>query len=193
TAAAPSPIVKVVDFGIARSQGAARALTATGAFMGTPGYMAPEQVKNARRVDARADVFALGALLHECLTGRPAFDGEHALAIVAKLFFEEAPRASEIEPAVPPALDALIARMLAKDPDGRPADASAAAAEIRAIEGAIDGVESGSGSGWREMPAAITGGEQRLICVILAATGDRTQGDAMAATVAVGAAESVAR
>ncbi len=199
--------VKVVDFGVARAAQAARALTRTGAIVGTPGYMAPEQVKSSRTADARADVFALGALLYECLTGRPAFAGDHALAILAKLLLEEAPRASEIEPAVPPALDALVARMMAKSPDARPADANAAAGELRAIEEQLrhdggapsrwgaetpkppGGSPIGAPIGPRRPATAITGGEQRLLCVVLAAAGGDA-GDPTAPTVAQSAAES---
>jgi hypothetical protein len=164
--------IKILDFGIARAGGADRAITQTGAVMGTPGYMAPEQVRSARDTDARADLFSLGALLFESLTGRPAFAGDHALAILAKLLLEEAPRARDLVPAVPAALDALVARLLAKDREGRPASAAAAAAELAAIEASL---ESGPRSAL-DVPrpaggAAITGGEQRLLCVILAGRG----------------------
>src|SRR6185369_5218253 len=85
--------VKVVDFGIARRDRALGA-TRTGVLLGTPGYMAPEQARGGRELDARADVFALGCVLFECITGRPAFAGEHAMAILARILLEEAPRAS---------------------------------------------------------------------------------------------------
>jgi eukaryotic-like serine/threonine-protein kinase len=196
--------VKVLDFGIARSAHATRALTATGVVMGTPGYMAPEQLRSTRRVDARADVFALGALLYECLTGRPAFAGDHPLAILAKLLLEEAPRAGEIDPAVPPALDALLARMLAKDPDARPADAAAVAAELASIEGDLGSepvahLEDHRGGGPEGASSVLPGGaaltrsEQRLLCFILAAAGADSADGPTAPTVAASAVDHAER
>ena len=67
---------KLVDFGIARVRETSAARTRTGAILGSPGYMAPEQARGARDVDARVDVFALGCVLFECATGKPAFGGE---------------------------------------------------------------------------------------------------------------------
>ena len=67
-------------------------------------------------------MFALGCVLFECLTGRPAFDGDHAAAVLAKILFDDAPRVSALWPEVPEALDALVARMLSKDPALRPRD-----------------------------------------------------------------------
>jgi serine/threonine protein kinase len=73
--------VKVLDFGIARFVGAAT-LTLPDAMIGSPFYMAPEQVRNLRTVDVRVDVFALGCVLMECLTGAPVFKGEHVMAVL---------------------------------------------------------------------------------------------------------------
>ncbi len=82
--------------------------------------MAPEQARGVDRVDSRADVFALGCVLFECLTGRPPFDASHPVAVMAQIIFEEAPLASQFRPGVPEALDGLIARMLSKDAALRP-------------------------------------------------------------------------
>ena len=82
---------KLLDFGIARHGSAAAATTRTGLVMGTPGYMAPEQLRGERDIDARVDVFSLGCVLHECLTGRPAFAGLHAMAVAAAVLLDEAP------------------------------------------------------------------------------------------------------
>src|SRR5262249_49662727 len=76
--------VTILDFGIARLCDAAR-VTQTGAVLGTPGYMAPEQARGNDEIDPRADVFALGCVLFECLTGSPAFPGDHFMAILAKI------------------------------------------------------------------------------------------------------------
>lgn len=113
--------VKVLDFGIARGDQATTALTKSGSILGTPGYMAPEQARGDRsQIDARADVCLLGCVLFECLTGKPAFVGMHVFALLAKLLFDEPPRVRELAPDVPAALDALVWRMLAKDPQTHP-------------------------------------------------------------------------
>src|SRR2546425_534524 len=80
---------KLVDLGIARRLAAETRVTGTGASIGTPGYMAPEQARG-ESIDARVDVFALGCVLYECLTGVPAFPGEHAVAILARVLLEAA-------------------------------------------------------------------------------------------------------
>src|SRR5262249_47606637 len=105
-------------------------LTRGGAVVGTAGYMAPEQARGAA-VDARADVFALGCVLHECLTGRPAFSAAGGAATLARLLAADAPRARAPRPDLPEELERLIARMLAKEPDGRP-DAAAVLAALDA-------------------------------------------------------------
>src|SRR5262249_8880592 len=113
--------VKLLDFGIARREHATIELTQKGSVIGTPGYMAPEQARGEHtRIDARADVFSLGCVLFECLTGKPAFAGMHVMALLAKLLFDEPQRVRELSPEVPAALDALVSRMLAKDPESRP-------------------------------------------------------------------------
>ena len=124
--------VKILDFGIACAP-AIRVhptLTRTGMLLGTPGYMAPEQARGARDADLRVDVFALGAVLFECLTGQPAFAGAHAMALLAKLLMEEPPRVDALRPGVPAALADLVARMLSKAREDRPRSAAAVAAEL---------------------------------------------------------------
>src|SRR5260221_11567549 len=85
----------LIDFGIAR-MGLAASITNTRVMLGTLGYMAPEQARGTKSLDARADVFALGALLFKCLTGLPAFAGDDEIAILAKMLFEAPPRVREI-------------------------------------------------------------------------------------------------
>src|SRR5579884_3827484 len=111
--------VKLLDFGIARTDDAAE-LTASGAVMGTPQYMAPEQVRS-ELVDARTDVYGLGAVLFRCLAGQPPFAGAHPIAVLAKIVLEPAPRLRSLRADVPADLDALVSRMLAKEPAERPA------------------------------------------------------------------------
>src|SRR5262249_28817372 len=91
--------IKLLDLGIARSRAAAP-LTASGAILGTVAYMAPEQARGAPELDARADVFALGCVLFECLTGEPAFSAAHATAILTKILFEETPHLGDRLPEV---------------------------------------------------------------------------------------------
>ena len=121
--------VKVLDFGIAQREGKTQ-LTQTGVVLGTPGYMAPEQARSGGQIDARADVFALGCVLFQCLTGVPPFDGDTTAAILAKILFGTAPRVSELWPDVPEGLDALVAQMLAQDPGLRPSDGANLAAAL---------------------------------------------------------------
>ncbi|WP_437486645.1 protein kinase [Sorangium sp. So ce1014] len=154
--------VKVLDFGIARQHATATRLTQTGSVLGTPGYMAPEQARgDLALLDARADVFSLGCVLFECLTGLPAFCGQHAMALLAKLLMEEPPRARELRPELPAALDDLVARMLAKEPAARPADGAAAARLLAEIGEATGGTASTEPS-----RSPITGDETRLLSVV---------------------------
>lgn len=122
---------KILDFGIAYYSDATR-ITAAGTVVGTPSYMAPEQARSGGKVDATADVFSLGCLLFECLTGEPPFVADHLVAVLAKVVFEEAPLASELAPDVPDWLDRLIERMLSKDPAERPRDGSEVAEVLEA-------------------------------------------------------------
>ena len=117
--------IKLVDFGIARSTSAAR-LTRTGMHVGTAGYMAPEQARGDTAITGGADVFALGCVLHECLTGTPAFRGDNAMALRAKVLLHDPPRLRSVAPELPVALEELLDRMLARDPAQRPGAAEVA-------------------------------------------------------------------
>ncbi len=105
--------IKLIDFGIARLSSQAP-ITATGNVVGSPGYMAPEQAAGETHIDARADVFSLGAVMFECLTGRPPFVAEHAVAVLARILFEQVPAVNELCRDVPEVLCNLVARMLSK-------------------------------------------------------------------------------
>jgi eukaryotic-like serine/threonine-protein kinase len=117
--------LKVLDFGVARQPDMSRTVTQSGAVLGTVGYMSPEQAIGPRDVDTRADVFALGCVLFECLTGRAAFVGENAVAVLANLLHAVPPRITELRPELDQQLAALVVSMLAKDPNARPTDAAA--------------------------------------------------------------------
>ncbi|WP_181788480.1 protein kinase domain-containing protein, partial [Streptomyces phytophilus] len=111
--------VKVMDFGIARAlHGAASTMTQTGMVMGTPQYLSPEQALG-RAVDTRSDLYAVGCLLYELLTGRPPFIGETPLAVVYQHAQDNAVPPSQISEDAPPELDGLVMRALAKEPDDR--------------------------------------------------------------------------
>jgi serine/threonine-protein kinase len=121
--------VKLLDFGVAAlQQPVARgesAITFTDALVGTPRYMAPEQVLASKDVDARADVWALGVTLYELLAGRQPFDGQTVLAVLNQIESQQPPPLVDLRPGIPPELAKLVHRCLAKDPAVRPADARA--------------------------------------------------------------------
>lgn len=163
---------KILDFGIAHLGAATRRLTLSGGSIGTPGYMAPEQAQGAEDLDARVDVFALGCVLFECLTARPAFVGQNVMALLTKILLEEPPRPSDISGHVPQELDDLVARMLAKRREERPLD-GAAVSELLDQLGPLGDARPGAP---RPRAAAITGGEKRLLSVILARPPDASSG-----------------
>src|SRR4051812_4497931 len=157
--------VKILDFGIAQRLGGTQ-LTRTGMMLGTPGYMAPEQARAGGRIDPRADVFALGCVLFECLTGVPPFDGNTTVAVLAKILFDAAPRMTELWPEVPEGLDALVAQMLAKDPELRPGDGASLAAALAALDPMADTALAAP----RERAPrrrATTSKERRLLAVVM--------------------------
>ncbi|WP_394835606.1 protein kinase [Pendulispora rubella] len=158
--------LRLLDFGIARLETNTRTtMTATGRVIGTPGYMAPEQIRG-EKVDARADVFSLGCLMFECITGRPAFVANHALAVLLKIVLEEPPRLRDRLPDVPEELDDLVAAMLSKERSERPLDGGAVLARLREI-GAHRGVMSIAPSSMMRVPV-ITEAERRLVSVVVA-------------------------
>jgi serine/threonine protein kinase/tetratricopeptide (TPR) repeat protein len=181
-------LTTVVDFGIARFAGDPQRLTCEGTVLGTLGYVAPEQIQEAGEADARADVFALGCVIFECLTGRPAFAGAHPMAVLAKILLEGPPLLCVLRPELPEALDGLVQRMLAKDPAGRPRDAAEVVAELGALGDleeapfSIPAPRSASRSRPSIPPSSIHGPvslgreERRLVSVVLAGAVDR--GDA---------------
>ncbi len=111
-------VLKVMDFGIARLAERSTSVTEAGLVVGTPAYMPPEQLM-AETVDARSDLYAAGVVLYECLTGKPPFEGSTVISLVAKLLSQEAPPPAAVNPEVPPALSALVLRLLAKKPEDR--------------------------------------------------------------------------
>jgi eukaryotic-like serine/threonine-protein kinase len=124
---------KVTDFGIARA--GASDMTETGSIMGTAQYLSPEQAQG-QPVDARADLYSIGIVLYELLTGAPPFDAESPVTIALKQVTEDPVPPMQLNPAVSPALDAVVLRALRKQPPERYEDADAF---IAALEGALAG------------------------------------------------------
>ena len=119
--------VKILDFGISKltpKPGGADAvsMTRTSAVMGSPLYMAPEQMRSTRQVDVRADVWSLGIVLYEALTGAPPFVADSLTEVCAMILTENPPAMSIRRPNLPPQLEAVVARCLEKMPEGRFAD-----------------------------------------------------------------------
>jgi eukaryotic-like serine/threonine-protein kinase len=129
----PAGGLKLIDFGIARQQHEANGLTRTGSMVGTPAYMSPEQALGKREMSPAADLFALGCVLYEALTGRPAFLGAQLLAIRAKILSVHPPPPRLFCPEAPAELDELVRRLLAKSPALRFADGREAAAALAQI------------------------------------------------------------
>jgi eukaryotic-like serine/threonine-protein kinase len=127
---------RVADFGIARG-GESSDITATGSVMGTAQYLSPEQAQG-KPTTPRSDIYSIGVILYEALTGRVPFEGDSAVAVALKQVSEAPRRPSAINPEIPPALDAVVMRALAKDPDARFKDADAFLKALDAAERAPD-------------------------------------------------------
>lgn len=125
---------KLLDFGLARQVAGGAGLTISGAIMGTPAYMAPEQARG-QVVDHRADLFSLGVMLYRMATGEQPFTGPSTYDVLAAVVTHEPPAARALAPKVPKALSDLIERLMCKDPAGRPQSAAAVVEAVRAITG----------------------------------------------------------
>jgi serine/threonine-protein kinase len=128
-----TPFVKVLDFGLARlvdrEERGAR-LTGRRKVVGTPAYMAPERIVRGRTDDHRADIYALAVMCFEMITGTRPYDERTPMEMALAHAAQPVPRASQRLPSLTPALDALLAAGMAKDPDDRPAEATALAAAL---------------------------------------------------------------
>jgi hypothetical protein len=147
--------VKILDFGIARiTSGSDPGLTRTGFLMGTLRYMSPEQARG--KVDQRSDIFSVGAVFYELLAGRPAFDSADPLEILERIRSENPVPLTEVDPAIPPELAAIVERALRKDPGQRFPDLGQMRAQIEAVR-------RGTGDEGIRVAAQVRGQMERLL------------------------------
>jgi regulation of enolase protein 1 (concanavalin A-like superfamily)/predicted Ser/Thr protein kinase len=130
---APSGRVKILDFGMARSEREDIEITRTGAVMGTPAYMAPEQARGEPAV-AGSDLFSLGCVLYRLCTLRLPFGGDSVMAVLTSIWTENPPAPRDLNDRAPASLSVLVMRLLHKMPEARPVSAEVVVKELRAIE-----------------------------------------------------------
>ncbi len=174
--------VTLLDFGIARMQSgtggmqaASGAATQSGHLIGTPEYMSPEQARGDRVIGPSTDVFALGCVLYECLSGRPPFVAEHVAAQLARVLFEEPTSLRSLCPNVPEIVADLVHSMLAKQPSERPHDASALLSAVERILGSTAFLEGMGGSTAKPALRQLSTLELELMSVVLAVPRERSE------------------
>jgi serine/threonine protein kinase len=123
----------IIDLGVARDRASRLAHTADGAYVGTPRYMAPEQIRSPRDAGAASDIFALGCILCEALSGSPAYDASEMFAVLAQILFEPAPQLRRRRENLPQPLTDLVARMLSRQPNQRPVAGALLEAELGSL------------------------------------------------------------
>lgn len=126
-------VVKLADLGLAKQTDEQSAMTQTGSGFGTPYYMSPEQARNAKYVDGRSDIYALGASLFRMITGKVPYEGETAMEVLLSKEKGLAPKASALNPDVPKAINPLLDKMMAKDPARRHQKAEELVADIERL------------------------------------------------------------
>ncbi len=211
-----STCVKLLDFGISklapRGNSADAGMTSTQALMGSPLYMSPEQLRSAKSVDRRTDIWSMGIILFEIVGGTAPFAGETLPEVCSLIMAEPAPPLHSFAPDVPAALEAVIGRCLEKDPQRRFPDVGAlalalapfggpearlAAARVARVVGAGAGAGAGAGTGGDSAPASaevstpgiVASGPQTAIAQTSAAfgsTGPTPSGRSRASLIAIG-------
>jgi hypothetical protein len=161
--------VRIIDFGVARRVVGSKELTHRGVTVGTPHYSAPEQARGEVDIDGRADIFSLGAVLFECLTGRTPFQGKDPQQVLTNVCLTPVPRVWEHRPGVDPELGTLVDRMLIQDRDRRPDSALDLGVYFREIAARLGAAEDASRPVSRDNrpPAALGQQEQRVTCGLL--------------------------
>jgi serine/threonine protein kinase len=182
--------VTLIDFGMARRPLADPRLTVTGTMLGTPGYIAPEQVDHFATLDGRADIFSLGCVLYRCISGRAPFRGPDALRMLLNGTPRMLPRLREFRPSIPNQLDDLVARMLSRSPEDRPATGDQVATDLLSIEESEPKPLSPTQSGPRNLLAEIMAAERRLMSLVVVRLPERTDSSLTIAERAARAARS---
>jgi serine/threonine-protein kinase len=143
-------VVKLLDFGLVKNleRAPTRDITKQIRVLGTPRYMAPERIVNPADVDARSDIYAWGAVAYFLVTGKPVFEGDDDLELSNQALHRPAPRASESEPSIPEALDALIAASLEKDRARRPQSADAVIEALDRVASRLSWTPSDASAWW---------------------------------------------
>jgi serine/threonine-protein kinase len=145
----------ITDFGIARIVARGELSSTMGGIVGTPAYMAPEQVEGASDLDARTDLYALGTMLFELATGRMAWLGDSIVTVAAGRLLRPPPDVRSVDPHLPPDFAEIVLKLMARKKDDRFPSATATAAALSTIESslAVPGVSRASSSGTARMPA----------------------------------------
>ncbi len=177
--------VMLLDFGIARNLVSWEALTRTGLAIGTPGFMAPEQIRGSSEIGPATDLFSLGCVAYVCLTGRLPFAAEEPAAVLVKVLLDSPPPLSSLRPGIPAPLEAMIHRLLAKVPAERFQNAKAVQEALASIELDSGMVLSPAPVSKAGIAASFSERELFLFSIVLAALPD-LQGDA---TMSTGLAE----
>ena len=187
----PVPEVKLLDFGISKLNGTGDvSLTRTGEVMGTPLYMSPEQARGVRDVGAATDLWSMGGILFDMLTGRPPFVGTSYNEVIAKVITEDVPALAPLRPGLPSSLVALVNQLLRKDPSQRPnaeaardalrAISRALASDVAALDATLEPALAPPASRWADALAA-TGAATSPPAVTLSGVSDTVPPDAPAA------------
>lgn len=188
--------IKILDFGIARRLAASQVMTRTGLVIGTPEYMAPEQARGDRDITASSDIFSLGCVVYECLTGQAPFGGEHVAAVLVRILFETPTALRQTRPGVPDSLACIVEGMLQKDPSRRLADGQAlvdALASIPSDPVAEDALAATQRIGLSTVEISFGTEEQQLLSVVIASEPGHSMEDAKTAELRVTPLELVRR
>jgi len=171
--------IRVLDFGIARRVLDSKRLTRKGSTVGTPLYTSPEQARGRADVDGRADIFSLGCVLFELLTGEPPFTGDTPLEVMTKVCAGRVPELASRRPGIPAAVSSLVHAMLAPEPIKRPQSAATLAVEFAEVVKALGGISGESAAAnppAHARRASISESEGHLASAVLVSLGKRESG-----------------